>query len=189
MVRRSVMLACGHVRTIASRGADSYSLVPCSYAGDSQPGVAAHAPQHVNKCGEKCTDCKRPHTKIPGKKYKSAGGRVCGQCYHKNKENEEQPPQSASTPPSTPLREVRQPCVPLPPLLSPEQTQQLSSITKAAGFGQQGRSLSAPERASVILQVNALQQLAATPSCARTLPRSQVAGDAGANEGGVEEYR
>jgi hypothetical protein len=153
--------------------------------------VAAHAPQHVNKCGEKCTDCKRPHTKIPGKKYKSAGGRVCGQCYHKNKENEEQPPQSASTPPSTPLREVRQPCVPLPPLLSPEQTQQLSSITKAAGFGQQGRSLSAPERASVILQVNALQQLAATPSCARVLSFDKlvkaVAKGAGSSSATVRE--
>jgi hypothetical protein len=111
-----------------------------------------------------------------GKRYQVEEGRVCEGCYKKNNKKEQLQEQEQQQPPApaTPLREKRQPRVPPPPLLSPEQRRQLSSIKEPTNFCQQGRSLSAPERATIVLQVGALQQLAETPACARVLSYDRV---------------
>jgi transposase len=119
-----------------------------------------------SKEGERCVQASCGKRLSPkGKKYSREGGHICDPCY-KNNRGKGKKLLLASTPPSTPLRQQRQPCVPPPSLLSPDQRAQLHSTVKAAGIGQQGRSRSAEENARAILHVDTMMTAAAAAAAA-----------------------
>jgi hypothetical protein len=155
MVGCSAMLALRSAPHNAVHGANK--CLPCVHVvADDKADEACKRVAATPPGGERCARVHCNVRLLKGKRsYPVEGGRVCHDCYDENRGKRKKREEKQQLP-ATPLRELRQPCVPPAPLLSPEQTHKLSSIVKQAGFGQQGRSLSTPESARVVLQLDAV---------------------------------